>query len=228
LRDGWKGLLSRSSAAPGEQRVHMDSPDVRRTVGGALYEYGLCQLDGTDEVIVLCIGTDLSIGDSLGPLVGSYLVEAGSQPFTVLGTLDQPVHATNLAQTVAWVESTYRNPLVIAVDACLGRAESVGMLTVGKGSLKPGAGVNKSLPSVGDLYLTGVVNVGGFMEYFVLQNTRLSLVMRMARVAAEGIAEGLSALAEAKQGRCTDKEIRVPVGTASRRYPGSTAIGTGR
>jgi len=33
----------------------------------------------------------------------------------------------------------------------------------------------------------GVVNVGGFMEYFVLQNTRLSLVMRMADVIAEGL-----------------------------------------
>jgi putative sporulation protein YyaC len=188
----------------------MDSPDVRRTLGKALYEYGFSLLHGSDEVILLCIGTDLSIGDSLGPLVGSHLVETGSQPFTVLGTLDQPVHASNLAQTVAWVESAYRSPLVIAVDACLGRAESVGTLTVGKGSLKPGAGVNKSLPSVGHLYLTGVVNVGGFMEYFVLQNTRLSLVMRMARVAAEGIAEGLSALAEARRDRVAGKETRMP------------------
>lgn len=190
--------------------MHMDSPDVRRTLGNALYEYGFSMLHRSDEVILLCIGTDLSIGDSLGPLVGSHLTEAGSQPFTVLGTLDQPVHASNLAQTVAWVESAYRNPLVIAVDACLGRAESVGMLTVGKGSLKPGAGVNKSLPSVGHLYLTGVVNVGGFMEYFVLQNTRLSLVMRMARVAAEGIAEGLAALAEASRDHFVNQETRMP------------------
>jgi hypothetical protein len=39
-----------------------------------------------------------------------------------------------------------------------------------------------------------VVNVGGFMEFLVLQNTRLSLVYRMARVAAEGISQGVSAL----------------------------------
>ena len=41
---------------------------------------------------------------------------------------------------------------------------------------KPGAGVNKDLPPVGDLYITGVVNVGGFMDYLVLQNTRLYLI----------------------------------------------------
>ena len=51
--------------------------------------------------------------------------------------------------------------------------------------MKPGAGVNKDLPPVGDIHLTGIVNVGGFMEYFVLQNTRLSIVFHMADVIAE-------------------------------------------
>ncbi|MNY42755.1 hypothetical protein D3C86_1776740 [compost metagenome] len=45
--------------------------------------------------------------------------------------------------------------------------------------MRPGAGVNKQLPPVGDIHMTGIVNVGGFMEYFVLQNTRLSLVMQL-------------------------------------------------
>jgi len=48
--------------------------------------------------------------------------------------------------------------------------------------LQPGSGVNKQLPEVGDLHMIGIVNVGGFMEYFVLQNTRLNLVVNMARV----------------------------------------------
>ncbi|MNN53765.1 hypothetical protein D3C81_1685430 [compost metagenome] len=37
------------------------------------------------------------------------------------------------------------------------------------------------------MHITGIVNVGGFMEYLVLQNTRLSLVMNMADVIARGI-----------------------------------------
>ncbi|MNH47263.1 hypothetical protein D3C79_1104160 [compost metagenome] len=32
-----------------------------------------------------------------------------------------------------------------------------------------------------------MVNVGGFMEYFVLQNTRLSLVVNMQETIGEGI-----------------------------------------
>lgn len=177
----------------------MDSADAPAIIAEGLYRFGLPYLQGTDELVLVCIGTDRSIGDALGPLIGTQIAGPVGPPATVLGTLDNPVHASNLVDTLQWVESTFQRPLVIAVDACLGRSESVGMLTVGHGSLKPGAGVNKSLPPVGQIYVTGVVNVGGFMEYFVLQNTRLSLVMRMARVAAEGILNGLHRLAEAKQ-----------------------------
>lgn len=78
---------------------------------------------------------------------------------------------------------------MIAIDACLGRFKSVGAITVAKGPVRPGAGVNKQLPPVGDLHITGVVNVSGFMEFFVLQNTRLHLVMNMAKAIANGIDE---------------------------------------
>ena len=37
------------------------------------------------------------------------------------------------------------------------------------------------------MHIIGIVNVGGFMEYLVLQNTRLSLVMRMADVISTGL-----------------------------------------
>jgi putative sporulation protein YyaC len=47
--------------------------------------------------------------------------------------------------------------------------------------------VNKSLPEVGNIHITGIVNVSGFMEYFVLQNTRLSLVMNMAEIISTSI-----------------------------------------
>ena len=49
--------------------------------------------------------------------------------------------------------------------------------------------MNKKLPAVGDLHIHGIVNLNGFMEFFVLQNTRLSLVMKMADVIAQSIKE---------------------------------------
>lgn len=138
-------------------------------------------------VIIVCIGTDRSTGDSLGPLVGTFLQEKKISPFHIYGTLDHPVHAVNLEDTMKEIHSKYKNPFIIAIDACLGRMKSVGTIQLSEGAVKPGAGVNKELPEVGDIHITGIVNISGFMEFFVLQNTRLSLVLKMAKTIANAI-----------------------------------------
>lgn len=139
------------------------------------------------ELVILCIGTDRSTGDALGPLVGSKLEGHLPGHIAVYGTLDQPVHAVNLVDTIGRISRTHRDPYILALDACLGQFQHIGTITLDEGPVKPGAGVQKNLPAVGSLHMTGIVNVGGFMEYFVLQNTRLSVVMKMADVMAEAI-----------------------------------------
>ncbi len=160
---------------------------------------------GWERIVVVCIGTDRSTGDSLGPLVGSLLTEqiactdgprrAG---IDIRGTLDDPVHAMNLRDACSDLSTAPHVHLVVGVDACLGQADQVGTISLGVGPVRPGAGVNKALPPVGVLHVTGTVNVGGFMEYLVLQNTRLSLVMRMARVIAQGIGAAVTAVKNAR------------------------------
>lgn len=130
-----------------------------------------------DDVVFLCVGTDRVTGDALGPLVGTYLNGLGYK--NVIGTIDDPTHGTNLDERAQRLPA---GKTVIAIDACLGSANNVGTMGVIKGSIKPGAGVGKDhLPSVGDYAISGTVNVSGFQEYFVLANTRLSLVMKLAR-----------------------------------------------
>ncbi len=93
----------------------------------------------------------------------------------------------NLSETLTTIYQHFNNPFIIAIDACLGQLTSVGCIQLGDGPVKPGAGVNKELPPVGNMHVTGIVNVGGFMEYFVLQNTRLSLVMAMSETISKAI-----------------------------------------
>jgi putative sporulation protein YyaC len=138
-------------------------------------------------IVFICIGTDRSTGDSLGPLVGTLLAEKSINSFYVYGTLDEPIHAVNLEERVKEIYSKHDEPYVIGIDACLGRIKNIGVIQIGDGPLKPGAGVNKQLPAIGDIHITGIVNVSGFMEFFVLQNTRLNLVMKMAKTIANGI-----------------------------------------
>ncbi|HZK24507.1 MAG TPA: spore protease YyaC [Oscillospiraceae bacterium] len=143
------------------------------------------------HLVVLCIGTDRSTGDALGPLTGTQLTRMQTAPTAaVYGTLAAPVHAVNLAETIITISQRFADPYIIAIDACLGKNESVGAIDIGRGSLRPGAGVSKELPAVGNIYINGIVNVAGCLEYYVLQNTRLNLVFNLA----ESIAQGISLL----------------------------------
>lgn len=169
-----------------QTRIHIDDPNAAAKVADRLFRH-LEHVDNDRPVILLCIGSDRSTGDSLGPLIGSGVESPGQDFFRVYGTLNQPVHATNLQEAMETISQKYADPFIIAVDACLGRLESVGCVNIAPGALRPGAGVKKELPPVGDVHITGVVNVGGFMEFTVLQNTRLNVVMRIADVVCAGL-----------------------------------------
>jgi putative sporulation protein YyaC len=148
---------------------------------------GFVPSDVIAPIVLICIGSDRSTGDSLGPLVGSKLEERKMENFHLYGTLEKPVHALNLEETITSITEGYTNPYIIAIDACLGKTQHVGSITIGKGPCKPGAAMNKNLPSIGNVHIHGIVNTNGFMEFFVLQNTRLHLVMKMAHVIAASI-----------------------------------------
>lgn len=144
------------------------------------------------EVVVVCLGTDRSSGDSMGPLVGTFLKEEYPQA-KIYGTLAEPVHAVNLSETLKKIENYHPNAYVIAVDASLGRSENVDNIILSEEPLKPGTAVNKNLPEVGHVTIKGVVNVGGFMSQVVLQSTRFYTTYNLARVIAGTLAQALIA-----------------------------------
>lgn len=169
-------------------RIIHDKQDAVNQVGRGLFHL-MPPSSNERPIIFVCIGTDRSTGDSLGPLIGTFLQEKNVHPFRIYGTLDQPIHALNLKEKLFEIKTRHPDPFIIGIDACLGRLKSVGIIQIGSGPIKPGAGVCKDLPAVGDIHISGIVNVSGFMEYFVLQNTRLNLVMKMAKIVADGIHE---------------------------------------
>ncbi len=140
----------------------------------------------TRDIVIICIGSDRATGDCLGPLVGNRLIKCGL-PVSVYGTLDSPVHARNLSETLDKIHRYHYNPLIIAIDASLGNSRHVGYVTLGKGALKPGTGVEKDLPQVGDICITGIVNVSGMINQMLLQTTRLNLVMQLSDFIYNGL-----------------------------------------
>lgn len=154
-----------------------------------LYSYIETEYNMTDNIVILCIGTDRSTGDSLGPLVGHKLkpMLKSFSNVELFGTLEKPIHAQNLEETINYINTNFNNPFIIAIDSSLGRADKIGFLSIKNIPLNPGAGVNKTLPAVGNISLTGIVNISGVMEYMVLQNTRLYLVMKMADIISKSL-----------------------------------------
>ena len=159
---------------------------LSKLIRNDLYQY-------VDNLVILCVGTDRSTGDSLGPLTGTLLKKSKklNEKVKIYGTLKEPIHAINLEETIDYINSKHNNPTIFAIDACLGKSENIGKISFKLGALQPGIGVNKDLPHVGDFHLIGVVNVGGSMEYLVLQNTRLSLVYEMAKIISKAIKKAL-------------------------------------
>lgn len=168
-------------------RVHMDQSNAMEVFSQNLHRVISRNILPGQPLVLMCIGTDRSTGDSLGPLVGSRLSSYDHPLVKIYGTLEHPVHAVNLEDTLSSIRREIGNPYILAIDACLGRTESIGYISIKSGPLQPGTGVNKSLPEVGNAHIIGIVNVGGFMEYLVLQNTRLSIVMKMADVISESL-----------------------------------------
>lgn len=164
--------------------VRIDDPAGLVTLSAAL-ERELGLLGATARPVAFaCIGTDRSTGDALGPLVGQRLLKLGYDPAGVVGTLEDPLHALNLEERLLpLAEAPGPRPLIVAVDAALGSVSNVGAVTVRRGGLLPGQGVGKSLPRIGELAVTGTVNVqAGALDVQVLQSTRLFLVQQLAEL----------------------------------------------
>ena len=139
-------------------------------------------------LVFLCIGTDRATGDAFGPLVGSGLANLGIEP--VYGNLDEPLHAVNLTAKLTSIHARHKNPLIVAVDACLGKARKKGEVIVKQGAISPGLAKGDEIARVGDVSIMGVISNGALSAakpLAALASARLGLVMRMAWVVIEGI-----------------------------------------
>ena len=130
------------------------------------------------KIAVVCIGTDRSTGDSFGPLTGHLLSRLNPGNFELFGTFREPVHALTLPQTLRHIDLAAS--LVIAVDASVGSPDYVGHIGIGTEPVRPGSGLGKDLPAVGDIAITGIAAAGGVAPFLMLQNASLGMVYNMA------------------------------------------------
>ena len=143
--------------------------------------------------VILCIGSDLSVGDSLGPVTGTKLKEklSGLNCF-VYGTLAKPITAHEVKYMNEFLRATHPGCPIIAVDAAVGLAGDIGLIKIAKKAIKPGSGANKKLSKVGDVSVMGIVAERSVFNYSLFSATRLNIIYKMAEIISEGIANYIS------------------------------------
>ena len=145
--------------------------------------------------VIICVGSDLVLGDSLGPLVGTLLTNYNIDTY-IYGTLKSPITAKEVNYASNHVKSVHPNAITIAVDAAVGNSDDVGIIRVFNNGLKPGLGVNKDLNSIGDISVIGVVSERSEHNYKLFNLTRLNLVYMMAEKIALGIRDFILSTAQ--------------------------------
>lgn len=137
--------------------------------------------------VIVCVGTDSAVGDSLGPLCGTLICEKSLSCY-VYGTLSSPVTAKEVAYIKSFVEGAHPTSRILTIDAAVGNAADVGLIKVAEKGLRPGLGANKNLPMLGDSSIIGIVAPRSKYNYSLLNLTRLSLIYNFAKKIADGIA----------------------------------------
>lgn len=145
-------------------------------------------LTSTAPPVIVCVGSDLAIGDSLGPITGSMLKykTQGLSAF-IYGTLASPVTAKEIKYLRAHLKETHANSQIIAIDAAVGAEGDIGLIKLLSSPLYPGAGANKRLGALGDISILGIVAEKSIANYSLLNSTRLNLVYGMAELISDAI-----------------------------------------
>ncbi|MBE6050537.1 MAG: spore protease YyaC [Clostridium sp.] len=167
--------------------IDSTTPNAYEKIRDYLYKELKPILEANRPVVFLCIGSDRSTGDSLGPLVGYKLRYLKRKNIYIYGSLLSPVHSKNLNTILENIYDNFNDPYIVGIDACLGRFQNIGKVFIEKKPLHPGLAMNKDLPAVGNMSITGIVNIAGGFEFMILQNTRLYTVMALADSISNGI-----------------------------------------
>lgn len=159
-----------------ELNVHYNDVNASHILGEALREI-IYQDNG--KIVIVCIGSDRVIFDSLGPLVGTLLLDIGiSVP--IFGSLEDPINSENIEIRIEEIQTNFPNHKVVVIDSGLGEKLDVGLIVVKDGSIKPGAGIDKNILPVGDYVIVPIIEGYEMSEYLSELQIRLRYIFKLA------------------------------------------------
>ena len=138
-----------------------------------------------EKPVILCLGTNKVLDDSLGPMIGSMLKKLHYDGF-VYGTMDAPITSLNLMEALAFLKATHKNKRLLIVDASTtSHLERIGKIVLAK-EYKPFNETLYSLNVQADYYLFGVCCLHK-KHFKTIFNAKLSIIQKLCKTICYGI-----------------------------------------
>lgn len=99
--------------------------------------------------LIVNIGTDSLLYDSVGPLIGTMLKKHDGLLYDIIGTLEEPIDYGNLEEKMNYINEMYPENFIIGIDAAI--SSFTGCISFCNGPIYPGLGWGKKATSVGDI-----------------------------------------------------------------------------
>lgn len=146
----------------------------------------LLKLYQTPYPVIICIGSDLVVGDSLGPFIGTQLSNRLKNVY-VYGTLQNPITAKETLTIKNTIKLIHPKSKILVIDAAVGEETDVGLIKVTDKGIKPGLGINKDLDVLGDVSIIGIVAKKETPPNNLFYQTRFSLVYNISQTIIQGV-----------------------------------------
>lgn len=153
-----------------------------------IYQY---RKQSFSDIVILCIGTNKLIGDSIGPVVGQKLKKENIQEKVyIYGDMKETINFKNAKQVIENIFKIYEKPFIITIDSALGTQTMVSKIVVSKGIIRIGKSLGRSICYPSHITIKGVVG-----EYrntiqenlYTLKTVKQEIVDELSNKMAKGI-----------------------------------------
>ena len=116
-----------------------------------------------NKILFICIGNSKIVGDSLGPLVGSIILNNKSRIeknrnilIDIIGTINNPLVYSKIETVISKINQDKYDKIII-IDSALGNKKNIGRVSINNSIINVGKGINEGRILKGDIIFKGIV-----------------------------------------------------------------------
>lgn len=111
------------------------------------------------DIVILCVGTNKIVGDSVGPIVGKKLTRLlkHKENVKIYGNTKKNLNLKNAKHVLEEISCIQPEPLIITIDAALGPKEMIETVFMTTGKIKIGEALGNGMGYNSHINIKGIV-----------------------------------------------------------------------